>query len=409
MKKSILLFLCTVAALAATAQDRFYINDFTIAPGETKEVEIMLDNEYTYTAIQAELTLPEGLTVEQEDGDYIFELTDRKNRNHTISSQMLSSGAIRILIASQNVKTISGNSGALVVFNIIADDSFSGAKTIQIANIIAGEVDGTEHQLPNSSCKVTQEGYVPPAGDNDRFYINDFTIAPGETKEVEIMLDNEYTYTAIQAELTLPEGLTVEQEDGDYIFELTDRKNRNHTISSQMLSSGAIRILIASQNVKTISGNSGALVVFNIIADDSFSGPKTIQISNIIAGEVDGTEHQLPNSSCTVTQEGGTPPTPPSPFSLTTRMEKMKPGDTLQVVAEGVEDATWTSSDSTVATVDENGLVTALKAGMTAITVTTTSGETGWCAIFVYNPGDVNGDNVVSGSDVTALYNLLLN
>ena len=87
----------------------------------------------------------------------------------------------------------------------------------------------------------------------------------------------------------------------------------------------------------------------------------------------------------------------------------MQCGNTLQIVAEGVEGATWTSSDSTVATVDENGLVTALKPGLAAITVTTTSGETAWCAIFVYNPGDVNEDGVVSGADVTALYNILLN
>ena len=116
-----------VAALSATANDTFYINDFNINPGETKEVEIMLDNETVFTALQADIYLPEGLTIEQEDGDYLFDLTDRKGRNHTISSTLLSSGAIRILIASQTLKTFSGNSGALVVFNIIAVNSFSGS------------------------------------------------------------------------------------------------------------------------------------------------------------------------------------------------------------------------------------------------------------------------------------------
>ena len=398
-----------VAALAATAQDNFYISNFTINPGETKEVEMILDNTTTFTALQADITLPEGLSIEQEDGDYIFDLTDRKNRNHTISSTTLSTGAIRILIASQTLKTFSGNSGALVVFNIIADATFSGQKTIGITNIIASEVDRTEHALPNVTCTVTQEGYTPPVGGDDRFYIENFSIAPGETKEVEMILDNTTSFTALQADITLPEGLSIEQEDGDYIFDLTDRKNRNHTISSTTLSTGAIRILIASQTLKTFSGNSGALVTFNIIADASFSSPKTIEITNIIASEVDRTEHVLPDVTCTVTQEGGEPPTPPTPFSLSTMMEEMKPGNTLQIEATGVEDATWSSSDSTVASVDANGLVTSHKSGMAAITVTTTSGETGWCAIFVYNPGDVNEDGVVSGADVTALYNLLLN
>ena len=99
MKKIFLMTLCLVAALSATAVDRFYINNFTINPGETREVEIMLENDSVYTALQADIYLPEGLTIEQEDGDYLFELTDRKGRDHTISSTMLSNGAIRILIA----------------------------------------------------------------------------------------------------------------------------------------------------------------------------------------------------------------------------------------------------------------------------------------------------------------------
>ena len=39
-----------VAVLCAAATDRFYIEDFTIAPGETKTVSILLENEATYTA-----------------------------------------------------------------------------------------------------------------------------------------------------------------------------------------------------------------------------------------------------------------------------------------------------------------------------------------------------------------------
>ena len=392
-----------LAAVAVTAQDSLYINDFTINPGETKAVEIILDNDTEFTALQADITLPEGLTIEQEEGEYVFELTDRKANNHIISSTTLTSGALRILITSQTLKIFSGNSGALVVFYITADDTFYGPKTIEIKNIIASEVDRTEHRLDNTVCIVDTH----PTEPNNRLYINDFSIASGSTRKVEIMLDNDTEFTALQADITLPEGLSIEQEDGEYLFDLTDRKARNHTISSTTLESGAIRLLIASQTLKTFKGNNGALVTFHIIADDVFSGPKTIEIKNIIASEVDRTEHTLPDTACTVTNESDTPP--PTPLTLTTRMEKMQCGNTLQIVAEGVEGATWTSSDSTVATVDENGLVTALKPGLAAITVTTTSGETAWCAIFVYNPGDVNEDGVVSGADVTALYNILLN
>ncbi|MBR5101660.1 MAG: hypothetical protein IK092_00870, partial [Muribaculaceae bacterium] len=76
MKKIIMMTLCLMTVLGIKAQDSFYINDFSIEAGETKEVEIILDNAMVFTALQADIFLPEGLSVEQDDGDYLFDLTD---------------------------------------------------------------------------------------------------------------------------------------------------------------------------------------------------------------------------------------------------------------------------------------------------------------------------------------------
>ncbi|MBR5102928.1 MAG: Ig-like domain-containing protein [Muribaculaceae bacterium] len=135
-----------------------------------------------------------------------------------------------------------------------------------------------------------------------------------------------------------------------------------------MLSSGAIRILIASQTLKEFSGNSGALVTFNIIADANFSGTKTIQLQNIIASEVDRTEHILPNSSCTVTSTGGGGGGEQPVLSTLTLSDQLVQLEVLEtkdisVTTENAGAITWTSSDASVATVDSNGHVTALKRG----------------------------------------------
>ena len=423
MRKILIMILCLVASLSAGAVDKFYINDFTINPGENKQVEIMLDNDSIYTALQADIYLPDGLTIEQEDGDYLFELTDRKGRNHTISSTMLSSGAIRILIASQTLKTFSGNSGALVTFNIIADNSFIGTKTIQMKNIIATDDARVLHYMPNQATTVTQEGYLPPTptGEFDCFYINDFNINAGETKQIEIMLDNDSIYTALQADIYLPDGLTIEQEDGDYLFELTDRKGRNHTISSTMLSSGAIRILIASQTLKTFSGNSGALVTFNIIADNTFSGTKTIQMKNIIATDDARVLHYFPNTSCTVTS-GGSSPDQVHVTSLSTVSYEIPQGIKVKFnIGVNPSNATnktlaWTSSNPSIATVSQDGTIETLSMGNATITATTTDGSNIAISYVINvtetqqtgNPLDVNGDGTVSSADITLIYNHLL-
>ena len=144
-----------VVALGAAANDRFYIEDFTIAPGETCTVSILLDNETAYTAFQADIYLPEGLTIEQEDGDYIFDLTDRKARDHNISSQMQADGAIRVMSYSPSIKAYNGNSGPLVTFQLIAEDSFTGPATLMMKNIWLITTTGVELSFANEECAVT--------------------------------------------------------------------------------------------------------------------------------------------------------------------------------------------------------------------------------------------------------------
>lgn len=241
---------------------------------------------------------------------------------------------------------------------------------------------------------------------NDRFYIEDFTINPGETKQIALILRNDTVYTAIQTDLYLPEGLTIEQDDGEYIFDLTDRKARNHTASGSLLPTGAVRLLIGSQTNKTFSGNDGALVLFNVIADNSFTGSKTIGIKNTIAAETNGALHYFSDETCHVAVEGSQPPV--NEITLDPIMAKLKPGNTLQITATGADNIIWTSSDSSVATVDATGNVTAVKSGLAAITATAPSGAKAWCAIFVYNPGDVNEDNEVNVNDVTMCINIIL-
>ncbi len=77
------------------------------------------------------------------------------------------------------------------------------------------------------------------------------------------------------------------------------------------------------------------------------------------------------------------------------------------------QSVTWKSSNTNVATVSSAGVVTAKGKGTATITVTTTDGSnlSATCEITVmgFKFGDVNGDGQVNGSDVTALYNCLLN
>lgn len=110
-----------------------------------------------------------------------------------------------------------------------------------------------------------------------------------------------------------------------------------------------------------------------------------------------------------------------SSIELNVTAADMAEGRSLQLMAKVLpEDATnkvviWTSTNESVATVDKNGLVTAISSGSATISVRTTDGSnlSATCFVSIKDHasalnGDVNGDRKINISDVTDLIDLLL-
>lgn len=155
LKKLFIAIVSVFSCISIYAENKFFIEDFSIEPGETKELEILLTNDVEFSAFQADLYIPKGLTVYQEDGEYIFDLSDRKYRDHTLSAALQVDNAIRLLSYSTKVKNYSGNEGALVYFTVTADADFSGTHQIEIRNIVFTQADETEYQLEPTVTTVT--------------------------------------------------------------------------------------------------------------------------------------------------------------------------------------------------------------------------------------------------------------
>ena len=106
---------------------------------------------------------------------------------------------------------------------------------------------------------------------------------------------------------------------------------------------------------------------------DMISGEDQPEIQNPVGGE-----EEDPN-------EGQEDPLPPAVIVLSQSSATITAGESLSLTASGAEGIQWTSSDEAVATVDENGKVTAVGAGSVTITASSKDATSAAC-VFTVKP-----------------------
>lgn len=157
MCKSHLFLLMVVAAtFSVAATDRLFFEDFSVMPGEVNQVEILLENEVQYTAFQTDLYLPDGITMVPRS----VVLSDRKAADHSIATSTQSDGAIRIMSYSMSLSPYSGNSGTLVTFTIMVDQTINTPVVIKLKNILFTTTAGIEITFDDVACSVFLRGDV---------------------------------------------------------------------------------------------------------------------------------------------------------------------------------------------------------------------------------------------------------
>ena len=424
MKKFLLLILPCFLAMQGFADNRLYINDFSIDPGATVDVAIMLDNDVNDLAsFQADLYLPEDLELVQqynEDDDeyYTFSLTTRARSRMAIGSSIQSDGTIRLMLSQtmgSTVQTIKDNSGALVTFQIKASESASGTEKINLKNIVFSSANAAQYTFEDTQTTVTIIGESPMDPTGNSFYIEDFSINAGATANVAIMLDNNVDdFASFQADLYLPTGLELVQqynEDDDeyFTFSLTTRARSRMVIGSSTQSDGAIRLMLSQtlgSSVQTIKDNSGVLVTFQIKALESTSGIKRIDLKNIVFSTASARQCKLEDTSTTVTVN---PYSPTSNLVVTANSMNLFTGTSQTLsVYPNTANVTWASSDTSIATISAEGVVTGVKPGSATITCTSNGNTSTPFTVNVLLFGDVNQDGYITITDVTKLVNLIL-
>ncbi len=165
------------------------------------------------------------------------------------------------------------------------------------ATITATTIDGSEL---SASCEVTVNGVATV---NNTLDADALSARCGEEKQLAVRMDNESSITALQCDIYLPEGVSIATEDGDYLIDLVPaRKAANHTVSTNDLPNGAIRLFITSATSKPFKGNSGDVFILNLVVDgDAESGEYSLDLRNIILSDTEAHPYYAPDLNVPVT------------------------------------------------------------------------------------------------------------
>lgn len=235
----------------------------------------------------------------------------------------------------------------------------NGDNAIDVYDIVA---------IRNEIDKNTQKDDVFTA----RMYSANATIKAGGTRNINVTLSSAQTVTALQADIKFTPMLSANPES----VQLGTIKSDSHIIRASQTDDG-IRVLAYSPTLEPFVSRTGVAFSFVLNADSAFSGTTDFSLSNIRVTASDGTHAQINDASYTVSfaktyissivfPEPDVEIIQGTSLTLTPKI--------LPVLATNKE-LNWTTSNASVAFVDQQGNVVTGDMGDAVITATATDGS----------------------------------
>ena len=383
--------------LGTEHNNHFYIQDFKIAVGETKTVSLILDNETEFTAFQTDLYLPEGISIVPNSA----KMTSRGYASHSISMKSFSDGRTRIACLSPNSDAFRGNRGALLTIDFTANKDAAETSKIQMKNQTFVTPHVKEYKLPNSECTVTTE----------RALVESITLEPtslvlveGNSQQLTATVlptfastkDIEWSSSAPDIATVSATGLVTALKSGNCVITAAAVDGSGVTATCPVtVTENPVTSVTLNRSTATLKATetvqlSGSVLPANasnknLVWTTSDENIATVSESGLVTavavGEVTITATSQSTPDISATCRVSVVPTPVASITLSQTSVSLKATETVSLTATvapetaTVKDVTWTSDNPKVATVDENGVITAVAVGEAVITATATDGS----------------------------------
>ena len=290
--------LLAMGCIAAFAQgtNKLYIEDFDIAPGETKTLDIILDNEDPVSSLQFDIRFPKGLTYVEGS---LEKVTSRITRSsHSIMAVSRTSdndnaqyrmGFISTSSAMSN-SSVKGNEGALLRIQVKADYNYTGSYILMSRIIGSNGTVSPSVRLDMEDCNVTAGVHV---GDLNVDY-DQIIVRPLDMAQLAVNFDNVIDVVGMQFNVTLPEGVNfVEDEQGEFIT-YSDRLSGNVTasVAPNPEVKNQYTVIISSLTSDVFEGETGTLFALNLAGNKKFTSGNVV-ISDVIVSSKWGIAYPL--------------------------------------------------------------------------------------------------------------------
>ena len=293
---ALMMVLAISGTISVLAGNRLVLNDggpIAIKPGETKEITVNLVNDEVIYAMQFDMDFTSP-NVEIVPGSFKIN-EDRIDRECFIATMIQQPDMKwRIALLTKDFTPIAGTEGALGTFKIRATSNFSSADNAQIwfSTCSGGDRQGKKVLI---DCP-TYQAITPMVGSLCTGE-QAFSIKPGGTHKVDVVLKNDIYFCGLQADITLPEGLHIEKKsNGKMNFQYSERLSSNFAISSGE-KNGIVRVVLSSlpiDKIQPYKDGDGVIFSFNVVADPDFVTDENsaIVFSNVLAAN-ETTEYSL--------------------------------------------------------------------------------------------------------------------
>ena len=293
--------LLAMGCIAAFAQgnNKLYIEDFDIAPGETKPLDIILENEDPVSSLQFDITFPTGLSYVENTLERVTSRITRTSHSIVAAKQPTDEQGksvyrMGILSTSSEManSAVKFNEGALLRIKVKAAIDYKGS-SIKITQIIGSNGTVSDPvRLNMDDCVVNANVHV---GDlkNEK---PEVVVHPLEFATVDFALDNIIDIVGLQAVVTLPEGINLAEDKYGECITYSKRLSGNVVASISLLpgETNKYQLLISSLTSDKFEGSKGTLFGLNIMANNSFKSGD-IKVSDIKVSSVYGVSYDLSN------------------------------------------------------------------------------------------------------------------